>query len=108
MKIAAVAIALVIGSFAFGQTPEERAVRLTNKMTEELSLTLEQVEQISEINMGIAMKNESVRTSDMTEDAKNEMLGYNAQACLNMYQVVLTPDQYTEFGTLVLAADEQL
>ena len=109
MKIAAVAIALVIGSFAFGQTPEERAVRVTNKMVEELSLNDDQTARISEINMGIATKNNNIRTAtNIPEEQKPQILSENNAARLRMYEGVLTPDQYAAFGSIVFTAEEQL
>ena len=42
----------------------DRATRLTAKMTKQLDLTTEQAGFISDINLGIAAKNEAVRNED--------------------------------------------
>jgi len=104
MKIAVMAIALVIGSFAFGQggekaktSPEERANNLTTKMVKQLGLNGEQATQISEINLGIAGKNEGIRANaNMTKEQKQEILASNNAARMAMYKNVLTAEQYVK------------
>lgn len=104
MKIAVMAIALVMGSFAFGQgtekaktSPEERALNLTNKMVKQLGLNAEQATQISEINLGIAGKNEGIRNdANMTKEQKQEILLSNNAARMAMYKNVLTAEQYVK------------
>lgn len=103
MKIAVMAIALVMGSLAFGQqtntgtTPEERAHHLTTKMTTQLALNADQAAKIAEINMGIAQKNENIRTAtNITNEQKTEILHSNHDARLNMYKNILTAEQYTK------------
>jgi hypothetical protein len=104
MKIAVMAIALVMGSIAFGQggqktkaTPEEKAYRLTTKMVKELALDGDQASKISDINMGIAQKNEAIRTAtNMTKEQKQEILLSNDAARMQMYKGVLTAEQYTK------------
>lgn len=102
MKIAVLAIALVMGSIAFGQgapatTPEERAYNLTTRMVTELALDGDQALKISDINMGIAQKNQAIRTAtNMTADQKQEILLSNDAARLQMYRGILTTTQYTQ------------
>ncbi|MES2557467.1 MAG: hypothetical protein V4604_15030 [Bacteroidota bacterium] len=98
MKIAVLAIALVMGSIAFGQeTPEERAYNLTNRMVTELALDGDQATHISDINMGIAQKNAAIRVAtNMTEEQKQEILLSNDAARLQMYKGFLTAAQYTQ------------
>lgn len=104
MKIAVMAIALVMGSLAFGQetekaktSPEERANNLTTKMVKQLGLNGEQATQISEINLGIAGKNEGIRNNtNMTKEQKQEILLSNNAARMAMYKNVLTAEQYVK------------
>lgn len=103
MKIAVMAIALVMGSLAFGQqemkkmTPDQRAQHLTTKMTKQLALNSDQVAKISEINLGIAQKNEGIRNdANMSKEQKKEILQSNHDARMSMYKSVLTAEQYTK------------
>lgn len=103
MKIAVMAIALVMGSLAFGQqnmkkmTPEQRAQNLTTKMTKQLALNDDQAMRISEINQGIAQKNESIRNdANMSKEQKKEIMQSNHDARMSMYKNVLTAEQYAK------------
>lgn len=79
-------------------SPEERASRLTQEMATELGLSGEQTQQISEINLGIAMKNDGVRkNANFSEDQKTEIIKSNDQARISMYKGVLTAEQFTKF-----------
>ncbi len=102
--------ALFIGSMAFAQestdkkedkkemkTPAERASRLTERMTKQLVLTADQAQKVSEVNTGIASKNEAVRTAtNMTPVQKKEALAGNRGAQMEMYKGILTPEQMTK------------
>lgn len=80
------------------QSPEDRASRLTEEMTTELSLTSEQVPKVSEINLGIAKKNEGVRTNpNISEDQKKEIYKNNEIARSNMLKSVLTAEQFAKY-----------
>lgn len=116
MKTAIMAIALMLGSFAFGQqdaakakkTPEERAYHLTQRMVKQLGLNEEQTAKISEINTGIAQKNEGIRNNTtMTAEQKKEIIESNHQARLSMYQGVLTTEQYNKCVAAEKAAKER-
>jgi hypothetical protein len=110
MKIAVMAIALLMGSLAFGQegkklSPDEKAFHLSSKMTKELKLDGDQATKISEINLGIANKNESVRNAtNMSAEQKVEVLKSNDDARLYMYKNVLTAEQFAKFEELEKAA----
>lgn len=80
------------------QSPEDRASRLTEEMTTELSLTSEQVPKVSEINLGIAKKNEGVRNNpNISEDQKKEIYKNNEIARSNMLKSVLTAEQFAKY-----------
>lgn len=103
MKTAILAMALLIGGIAFGQekvgkTPEERAYHLTTKLAKKLELSAEQTTKISDINLGIAMKNQGIRDDkNFTQEQKKEIIQSNYEAAKSLYQSVLTPDQYAKF-----------
>jgi len=106
MKIAIMAMALLVGGIAFGQekaakTPEQKAYSLTTKLTKRLDLTEGQVAQISEVNTGIAMKNDGIRTNtSFTQEQKKEIIASNYEAAKSMYKSILTGEQYTKFIAL--------
>jgi ABC-type molybdenum transport system ATPase subunit/photorepair protein PhrA len=104
MKTALLAIVLLVGGIAFGQkgkTPEERAGHLTTRMAKMLELSGEQTQQISQINAGIAMKNQGIRDNPtFTKEQRTEIIMSNYEAAKSMYQGVLTTDQYNKFIAL--------
>lgn len=128
MKMIVFATALLIGSVSFAQekeksektehnkemgehkksTPEERAQRLTTKMTEKLKLTPEQSSKISDINLGIAKKNEGIRgNAAMAKEEKAKIIKSNHDARLMMYRDVLTPEQMTQYEAWEAAKKEK-
>lgn len=104
MKTALLAMTLLIGGIAFGQkgkTPEERANHVTTKMAKVLTLTGEQTQSISGINLGIAAKNQGIReNTTFTAEQKKEIIQSNYEAAKSMYKGVLTEDQYNKFIAL--------
>lgn len=94
---------LLISASAFGQvdkTPEERATAQTEKMKTELSLTADQAEKVKTINLGIAQKNEGVKTSTMTGEEKKAAHKSNEEARDAMLKDVLTAEQFQKYQTL--------
>lgn len=94
---------LLISASAFSQTeksPEERATAQTEKMKTELSLTADQVEKVKIINVGIAQKNDGVRTSTLTSEEKKAAHKSNEEARDSMLKEVLTADQFQKYQTL--------
>ncbi len=73
-------------SYAQGQrgqeprTPEERAQRMTNRMEKQLTLTAEQKEQIYEINLEAAQKNEELRQKKQSGETEPQELRGERQA----------------------------
>lgn len=124
MKTIVFAAALLIGGVSFAQetgkakgtemseqkksTPEERAQRLTAKMTEKLKLTPDQSSRISDINLGIAKKNEGIRgNASMAKEEKAKIIKSNHEARLSMYRDVLTPEQMTQYEAWEAAKKEK-
>ncbi len=94
---------LLISASAFGQvdkTPEERATAQTEKMKTELALTLEQVEKVKIINLGIIQKNEGVRNSTMTAEEKKSAHKNIEDARDSMMKDALTAEQFQKYETL--------
>lgn len=85
------------------ETPSaaDRATRLTAKMTKQLDLTTEQAGLISDINLGIAAKNEAIRNNQsLTAEQKKEIIAANNTARIEMYKAHLTPAQIEKFDQL--------
>lgn len=91
-----------LGCFA-QTTPEERATNQTNRMKTELNLSDDQYTKVYDINLGIIMKNNGIKTSTFSEEVKNEVLQSNQQARKAMLKDVLTAAQYEKLETEVKA-----
>lgn len=76
------------------KTPEERAKFQTEKMANELQLTEAQKEQVYTINLGIAQKNEGIRSSNFSEEEKRSIIKSNREAQIEMLKNVLTAAQF--------------
>lgn len=95
---------LFISLGCFAQTTlEERATNQTNRMKTELNLTDDQYTKVYDINLGIIMKNDGIKTSTFSEEVKNEVLQSNQQARKAMLKDVLTAAQYEKLETEVKA-----
>ena len=124
MKYVIIAASLLMGSASMAQVvtnqqklntkvrnmdaPEDRANRLTQEMITALGLSGEQTQQISEINLGIDMKNDGVRkNTNFSEEQKAEIINSNDQARISMYKGVLTEEQFAKFEAWDKAKKEQ-
>ncbi|MEN9699941.1 MAG: hypothetical protein RLZZ301_1139 [Bacteroidota bacterium] len=76
------------------KSPEDRAKFQTEKMAAELQLSDSQKEQVYTINLGIAQKNEGIRTSTFSEEEKKNIIKSNNQARIEMLKNVLTAAQF--------------
>lgn len=118
MKLGILALALLIGSASFGQekttkksepqreqrqtrtpkTAEERATNMTERMTKQLGLSDDQKSKIYEINLGIAQKNDGIRSNTaLTKEDRRKQMQENHASRKAMYKEVLTPDQYAKY-----------
>ena len=103
-KFLHIAFGLLVSVSAFAQqpaatnsepkTPEDRAKFLTEKMAAELQLTDAQKEQVYIVNLGIAQKNEGIRTSNFSEDEKRNIVKSNQEARIEMLKNILTAAQF--------------
>jgi hypothetical protein len=85
-----------LGKLMTDTTPEERAQMQTNNMKETLSLTEDQVEEVSEINLNYArkMQNAYASGSKLQRLRKMKALATEKDGVLKK---VLTPTQYTTY-----------
>jgi hypothetical protein len=82
------------------QTAEqtEKATKQTERMTSDLSLTSEQVTQAQQINLGIIMKNDAIRSSEsMTQEEKNNAIASNNDARKEMFRGILSEEQFKKY-----------
>lgn len=80
------------------KTPQERATAHTDHMTKSLVLSNEQRAKVAELNLGIAQKNEAVRSNTvMTKEQKQEALKGNLEGRKQQLQLILTPEQMKKF-----------
>ena len=83
------------------KTPEQRAELHTEKLTKVLGLNADQRTKIAEFNLGIALKNESIRTNpNMPQETKISSLKSNNEARKMMIKTVLTEEQIKKFEEL--------
>jgi Spy/CpxP family protein refolding chaperone len=106
MKIKAILLAGLVSSLTFTtvsaqekekRTPQERATMLTERMDKALVLTADQKAKISELNLGVALKNERIRKdASLTKDKKKEALEANKATRDYNLKMILTPEQYAK------------
>jgi hypothetical protein len=76
------------------ETAEVRANAYTTTLTTVLSLTADQIVKMEEINLGIAMKNDGIRSNTtFTTQQKADIFQSNNAARLERYGYFLTPAQ---------------
>jgi Spy/CpxP family protein refolding chaperone len=106
MKIKAILLAGLVSSLTFTtvsaqekekKTPQERATMLTERMDKALVLTADQKAKISELNLGVALKNEKIRKDTaISKDKKKEALEANKATRDMNLKMILTPEQYAK------------
>lgn len=100
-KIFVIALTVVASSTSFGQNNTQEATEMTNKIVHDLSLSAEQAQKVADIYQGIAIKNNDALTNPSnSEQYKKDALAYNTEACKNMINDVLTPEQRTLWAQL--------
>ena len=107
LKVLLVGIALFAGITAASaqekskKTPEQRAELHTERLTNVLGLNADQRTKIAEFNLGIALKNESLRNNpNIPQDVKISSLQSNNEARKMMIKTVLTEEQIKKFEEL--------
>ena len=107
LKVLLVGIALFTGITAASaqekskKTPEQRAEMHTERLTKVLVLNADQRTKIAEFNLGIALKNESLRNNpNIPQDVKISSLQSNNEARKMMIKTVLTEEQIKKFEEL--------
>jgi Spy/CpxP family protein refolding chaperone len=80
------------------RSPEERAKLHTERMTKQLALSPDQQAKVTELNLGIARKNEAVRNNvNMTPEQKKESIKGNMQGRNDVLKTILTVEQFEKF-----------
>jgi protein CpxP len=105
MKNIKLILAITFFSFAFAgsinaQTTEqtEKATKQTERLSTELSLTEEQKTQAQQINLGIILKNDAIRSAEnMSQEEKTIAISSNNDARKEMFRGILTAEQFTKF-----------
>ena len=104
LKTGLFTLGLLIGTASFAQQPtvEDKANRQTEKLVYELALSAEQKAKVSELNLGIARKNEAImNNTSLTPDQKKEHLQGNNNAHRAQLKMILTEEQYKKYTTTV-------
>jgi hypothetical protein len=80
------------------RSPEERAKLHTERMTKQLALSPDQQAKVTELNIGIAQKNEAIRTNvNMSPEQKKEAIKGNMQGRNEVLKTILTVEQFEKF-----------
>ena len=79
-----------------GGTPEERAAKHTEKLTEKLSLSPEQTSKVAAINTEFAAKRKAAKEAEGGKEAKKALRSEHKAAI----KAVLTPEQVAIFETM--------
>ncbi len=88
------------------KTPEQRAELHTERLTKELGLSADQRTKIAEFNLGVALKNESIRNnSNIPQETKISSLKSNNEARKMMIKTILTEEQIKKFEELEAKKD---
>lgn len=79
-------------------TAQERAASQTQKMNTELQMTEDQLRKAEEINLGIILKNDAVRSNqEMSDELKKESVQQNNLARKEAFRQILTAEQFVKF-----------
>jgi hypothetical protein len=88
------------------KTPEQRAELYTERLTKVLGLNADQRTKIAEFNLGIALKNESIRNNpNIPQEVKISSLQSNNEARKMMIKTILTEEQIKKFEELEAKKD---
>jgi hypothetical protein len=99
-------LVLIVSSFSnntFSQTtevntPEERAAMLTEKMVSNLSLNETQIDQVTQINLGVAQKNDAINNdANMNQELKLASIQGNNDTRKAYFKLILTEEQYNKY-----------
>ena len=81
------------------EVPEAKAKHQTEQMIKMLNLTVSQVTNISDLNLKVQKKIETIRVSHMTEEKKKEFIQGNLNDRMNALKTLLTESQFEEYST---------
>jgi hypothetical protein len=79
-------------------TPEQRAAILTEKMVSNLSLNETQIDQVTQINLGVAQKNDAINNdANMIQELKLASIQGNNDTRKAYFKLILTEEQYNKY-----------
>ena len=88
---------------------KQRANQLTELLNEKLKLSSDQLTKVSELNMGVAIKNSNViHSTDQSYDFKVAAINGNNQGRRDYLMLFLTAEQFAKYESLeanLIAAD---
>ena len=107
-KLASILFAILISTVAFGQergqsSPEERAKRYTDKLTEELDLTAEQQKKFYDMTLAESTANREMRAERMeraNREANREAMQSRMKERQQKLEAILTPEQLSKYKAL--------
>lgn len=101
LSLATLAFALCANVATAQETPQQKADKQTQKLTQELQLTSSQQAQVAEINLAIAQKNDAVKNDqNMSQETKQQSYTGNNDARIQMIKSVLTAEQSAKFDKM--------
>jgi len=105
-KTVLLAILVTVSFFSAAQnnpslTAKDRAEKLTALMTTKLKLSSDQKTKVTELNIGVALKNEAVlKNTDFSKELKIASIKGNNQGRRDYLKLFLTADQYALFEVM--------
>ncbi len=98
-KFASILFAVIFSTVAFGQergesSPEERAKRYTDRLTEELNLTAGQQDKIYELTLAEGKANRAMRAE---RNASREEMQSRFKERQEKLEAILTPEQLSKY-----------
>lgn len=101
-KLASILFAILISTVAFGQdrgqsSPEERAKKYTDRLTEQLDLTAEQQKKFYEMSLEDGKANWELRTD---RNANRETMKNRMKERQQKLEAILTPEQLSKYKAL--------
>lgn len=112
IKLIVMGAALLLTSISFSQsivntqssnnqisngTPQSRATAHTNAMTQLLNLTPSQISDVSQLNLKVEQKIETIKTGTFSQEKKEEFIAGNLSDKIKVLSVILTETQLEKY-----------
>lgn len=113
-KLAVLALVTLFSMSAFAQektkkTPEERATKLTEKMTKKLDLTAEQAAKVKQINLDAATKKQTLKAANKgkRKEIREQVKAIETDRSTQI-NLVLTDDQKVKYAKMEKHAKKKM